>query len=92
MKEDISIQKSLILNYLVPGTPLVQKLAGLKFLLFKLLQSKMEVVIACYGVTAVLGTYPSSLAIHVVLYLSLPGKNTCLETPKEKKQKQKQIS
>lgn len=79
--------KVLILIYLVPGSTLVQKLLGLKFLLFKLLQGKMELVAACRGVILVLGDYPCSPAVRVVLYLSLPGKATCLEAP-EKKRKQ----
>lgn len=77
------------MNYLVPGSTLVQKLPGLKFLLFKLLQGKMELVTASCGVILVLGDYPGSLAIRVVFYLSLPGKATCLEAPKGKR---KQIS
>lgn len=80
-------RKVLILIYLVPGSTLVQKLLGLKFLLFKLLQGKMELVTACRGVILVLGDYPCSPAVRVILYLSLPGKATCLEAP-EKKRKQ----
>lgn len=69
------------LNYLVPGSTLVQKLPGLKFLLFKLLQSKMELVTACSGVILVLRDHPCSLVIRIVLYLSLPSKATCLKAP-----------
>ena len=39
----------------------------------------MELVAACCGVVLVLGGHPCSLAICVVLYLSLPGKATCLD-------------
>lgn len=73
------------LNYLMPGSTLVQKLPGLKFLLFKLLQGKMELVTARCGVILVLRDNPCSLAICVVLYLSLPGKATCLKAPEEKR-------
>lgn len=76
---------SLILNYLVPSSTLVQKLPGLKFLLFKLLEGKMELVTACCGVILVLGDHSCSLAIRIVLYLSLPGKAASLEAPKEKR-------
>lgn len=77
------------LNYLVPGSTLVQELPGLKFLLFKLLQGKVELVAARCGVVPVLRDHPCSLAIRVVFYLSLPGKATCLKAPGEKR---KQIS
>lgn len=73
----------------MPGSTLVQKLAGLKFLLLKLLQGKMELVAAGCGVILVLGDHPRSLAVRVVLHLSLPGKATCLEAPEGKR---KQIS
>lgn len=66
---------------LVPGSTLVQKLPGLKFLLFKLLQGKVELVAARCGVVLVLRDHPCSLAIRVVFYLSLPGKATCLKAP-----------
>lgn len=65
----------------MPGSTLVQELPGLKFLLFKLLQGKMELIAACCGVILVLGDHPGSLAVHVVFYLSFPGKPTCLEAP-----------
>lgn len=75
----------MIFNYLVPGSTLVQKLPGLKFLLLELLESKMELVAACCGVVLVLGDHPCSLAVCVVLYLALPGKATCLKAPEERK-------
>lgn len=65
----------------MPGSTLVQELPGLKLLLFKLLQGKMELIAACRGVVLVLGDDPGSLAVRVVLHLSLPGKGTCLEAP-----------
>lgn len=88
-KEDTSTWKSLILHYLVPRSALVQKLPGLKLLLLQLLQGKVQLVAARRGVVLVLRDHPCSLAVRVVLYLSLPGKATCLEAPEEKR---KQIS
>lgn len=75
----------MIFNYLVPGSTLVQKLPGLKFLLFKLLESEVELVAACCGVILVLGDHSGSLAVGIVLYLALPGKATCLEAPERKR-------
>lgn len=63
------------------GSTLVQKLPGLKFLLFKLLEGKMELVTACCGVVLVLGDHSCSLAVRIVLHLALPGKATRLEAP-----------
>lgn len=75
----------MIFNYLMPGSTLVQKLPGLKFLLFKLLEGKVELVTARCGVILVLGNHSCSLAVCVVLYLTLPGKATRLEAPEERK-------
>lgn len=69
----------------MPGSTLVQELPGLKFLLFKLLEGKMELVTACGGVILVLRNHPCGLAVCVVLHLALPGKAACLEAPEEKK-------